>query len=377
MTEQERHEQVDLHFYRTHIAPVLPPTVLDFHTHIWRRDQWLSCPSLDAASPAGEGGSDVPSDGRAGRQYMVTTYDYSREQLLSDAKRMFPDRDYRAVVFGQPTPAVDTRRTNEYVVESAALGGLFPLMVVGRDLLPADRLKDEIQANAFLGFKVYLNWIGDDYGNLCIDDMIGDAEMRLADELGLVVLLHVPRSARLADGDVQKGVRSLAQRYPNSRLVLAHCGRCYSYEHMRASIGAVQDLENVYFDTSMVMDPLVLLLLFRHVDSSRVLFATDLPVAAMRGRRVQIMDHWVDVVAAGYPQSAFRVPAEGIRATFMSHEIVLAIRNAGEMAGLSQAELRRVFFDNGMAVLRHVQGGQHLARHEAQEPASDSQEDGV
>jgi len=40
--------------------------------------------------------------------------------------------------------------------------------------------------------------------------MLGPEEMELADELRLVVLLHVPRAGRLADPVVQAGVRDYA-----------------------------------------------------------------------------------------------------------------------------------------------------------------------
>ena len=48
-------------------------------------------------------------------QYMATELQYTVEQLLLDGSRMFPDREYQAVFFGQPTPAVDIWRTNEYI----------------------------------------------------------------------------------------------------------------------------------------------------------------------------------------------------------------------------------------------------------------------
>lgn len=48
--------------------------------------------------------------------------------------------------------------------------------------------------------------------------------------------------------------------------------------------------------------------------SGRLLFATDFPMAAMRARRVWVMDHWVDVVLPGYPASAYRVSGDTFRA---------------------------------------------------------------
>jgi hypothetical protein len=64
------------------------------------------------------------------------------------------------------------------------------------------------------------------------------------------------------------------------------------------------------------------------------------------------MDHWVDIVLEGYPASSYRVPANNIRATFMAYEIILAIKRAAERVGLSEQQLRAIYFDNGMNLLR-------------------------
>ena len=105
----------------------------------------------------------------------------------------------------------------------------------------------------------------------------------------------------------------------------------------------------------MVMDPVVLWTAMDAIGPERLLFATDFPVAAMRGRRVRVMDHWVDVVAPGYPESAFRVAGEDIHATYMAWEIALAIRQAGEMIGLTPAQVHAIFWDNGMKLLKQAQ----------------------
>jgi glutamate-1-semialdehyde 2,1-aminomutase len=285
---------------------------------------------------------------------MVVQEDYSVENLLADGKRMFPDRSYEAVCFGYPTPAADLDKTNSYAAQARKSGALYPLLIVGRETHESGKLGTIVQEHGFFGYKVLLNWQGDDYGSVRIEDMIGPGEMAVANELKLLVHLHVPRTGRIADPEVQSGVKRLSEDYPDASIVLAHCGRAYLPDEMRKSIGAVRDLPNVYFDTSMVMDPTVLQIVFENIESARVLFGTDFPVANMRGRRVYVMDHWVDVVLPGYPASPYRVAADNIRATFMAWEIVLAIRRAGEMAGLTKEQIEAVFWANGMALLKRV-----------------------
>ena len=124
---------------------------------------------------------------------------------------------------------------------------------------------------------------------------------------------------------------------------------------MKRAVHSIRDLTNVYMDTSMVMDPVALQMVLEEIDSSRVLFATDFPVPVMRGRRVYVMDHWVDLVLTGEPESNYRVQSDNMRATFMVYEIVLAIRRAAERIKLPQQKLTAIFFENGIDVLNKVQ----------------------
>ena len=340
MTEQEHYNQIDLPFYRAEIEPLLPPEVMDFHAHIWRKQDWQEVPW---------------EENEAGSKYMVTLPDYGLERLQADGQRIFPNRKYKAVCFGYPTPAADIESTDAYTAEAGKSGWVYSLMLAGKGLRSRAQIENRLRRDGSYGYKVLLNWFGDDYGNVTIEDMLSPVEMELAEKYRLVVLLHVPRSGRLADPEIQQGVRNLSKEYPHAQIVLAHCGRCYLPDEMKRAIKSIRDLDNVYMDTSMVMDPVALQMVLEEIDSSRVLFATDFPVPTMRGRRVYVMDHWVDLVFPGNAESTFRVQSENIRATFMVYEIVLAIRRAAEWVKLPEKKLTAIFHENGMKVLDRVQ----------------------
>jgi hypothetical protein len=358
MDTLERYEKIDIPFYKEKIAPFLPKKILDFHTHLWKYEHWIQ---HEVKSNLGINNSTALGTLKSAR-YMVTEVEYGVEKLQEDGRRMFPDKEYYAVVFGNPTPMCNLELTNMYISNVGSAKNLFPLMVVRKNMYSKDDLKSKIIEGGFFGYKVFLPWVGNDYGNIKVEDMIGSTELEVAEELGLVVILHVPGAQRLANPEVQDVVVRYANMYPNVNIVLAHCGRCYGYEEMKASINSIKYTENIYLDTSMVMDPIVLEIVFDNIDSKRVLYGTDLPVAAMRGRRVFVMDHWVDVVLEGYPESDFRVASNTIRATFMTWEIALAVRIAGEMAGLSNKEISCIFYDNGIKLLKNVRGGYLLRK---------------
>jgi len=334
----------DTVFYQNEIAPYLPPAVLDFHAHTWSSANWRATPW---------------ETDRPGGRYMVTQKEYPPEQLLADGAACFPDRPYLAVCFGYPTPVTDWPKDTAFVAKAArSFPTLFPLVLGGRELgLTRTDYEAVFQQTPFFGFKVFLNWLGDDYGDKRVEEMLGPAEMTLAGERGLIVLLHVPRAGRLADPIIGEGVRRLALDYPRARIVLAHCGRCYLPGEMKAALNHVRGAPNLWFDASMVMDPIVFQMIFDAFGPDRLLYATDFPVAAMKGRRVRVMDHWVDITLPGYPASAWRVQSEGIRAVFMAWEIILALRWAAEVSRLSETQHRSLYLENGLRLLQAVDDG--------------------
>ncbi|MEW5816728.1 MAG: amidohydrolase family protein [Spirochaetota bacterium] len=339
MTETEHYETIDMPFYHNEIKPLLPDEVLDFHAHIWSKKHWKTVPF---------------EDGSPGANYMVAATEYPVEQLLADSSRILPGKTYKAVCFGYPAPAADIGLTNNYTATAVENRNLFPLMLAGKGLSSAELLEKELIGKGFYGYKVFLNWFGDNYGNISIEDMLSEVEMKIADKYRLIVLLHVPQSGRLTDPVIQAGVKRLSGEYPEARIVLAHCGRCYLPDQMKNAVKAIKNLDNVYLDSSMVMEPLTLQILLEEIDSSRFVFGTDFPIPSMRGRRVYVMDHWVDLVLTGCEESAFRVQSDNFRASFMVYEIILAIRRAAERLKLSEKKLKEIFYENGMKLLETV-----------------------
>ena len=106
MNEQQRYETIDLPFYRSVLAPKLPPEVLDFHTHVWRRNQSRDHPLKTAHSSA------EASAGKPGGGYVATVLEYDADDLLRNARRMFPiGLTARCVSANRPQPSTWTPRT--------------------------------------------------------------------------------------------------------------------------------------------------------------------------------------------------------------------------------------------------------------------------
>ena len=48
------------------------------------------------------------------------------------------------------------------------------------------------------------------------------------DELGAIVMLHIPRNGRLKDPVNLAQIMEIKQEFPNIRLIIAHIGRAYT-----------------------------------------------------------------------------------------------------------------------------------------------------
>ena len=165
MTDEERYREIDLPFYQKEIAPMLPERVLDFHVHTWSAENW-TCPPWD----------------HAGGKYMVTTELYSPEQLLADGKACFPDRSYHAVCFGYPCPVADWAKDTAYIAAAAREHeNLWPLVLGGKGLEKSRQQYSEVIArDGFCGFKVILNWQGNDYGDVRVQSGLRSCGVRRA-----------------------------------------------------------------------------------------------------------------------------------------------------------------------------------------------------
>ena len=116
-------------FYYDEVSPMLPAKILDFHTHTWSSANWKFKPW------------ETQEDGG---KYMVTEEEYPPERLVGDGQRCFPDKEYSAVVFGYPTPAVDLEKDTQFVADAAKkYKNLYPLIMAGKDFkVSQEQLRD-------------------------------------------------------------------------------------------------------------------------------------------------------------------------------------------------------------------------------------------
>ena len=331
--ETTRHQRNQVIFDEEFDA-FLPPRILDFHIHVWN----------EAVIPPGQtfscGGHPLAA--------------YDLEMLAQDLADLYPGRETLGVCFGLPDTGYDLDRNNDYVADRCDHRRFFPLRLFDPQRDTPGQLWADLESKRFLGLKPYLNYVRKPDPNAVeIPEMLPDWAMEMVDRLGLIVMLHIPRSGRLADPLNQRQVVALCERYPRAQIVLAHVGRAYYLQNIVGHLDRLKELPNLYFDLAMLNHWEALEYLFQQADPRRLLYATDTPIALAPGKSVEINNQYTYVTPVPWELS---ISDEHHRLVFtaFAYEELRAIKKAVERLELGRDFVEGLFYENGMALLNRV-----------------------
>jgi hypothetical protein len=227
----------------------------------------------------------------------------------------------------------------------------------------AEEVERKVVQGGFLGIKVYLN-LAPPYlprQEIRIFDFLPPHQLELLHQKRWIVMLHVPRDARLRDPVNLAQIQQIERRYPGVRVILAHVGRAYCNEDVGGAFEVLQETERLVVDFSANTNAWVFERLIRALGPKRVLFGSDLPILRMRMRRICENGIYINLVpkglygdVSGDPNMREVSGEEAAGLTLFMYEELLAFRQAAERTGLSPSDLEDVFYNNGAAMIRAV-----------------------
>ena len=325
----------NLKIYREELEEFLPEKILDFHVHLKPKE--------------------VMSEDYIKNYPFKETYEtssYTLEEFRNDMNLNLEGKDISAVCFGFPLVEYDFNLGNRYIAKKCDSNRFFPLRMISpyEDI---QKVESEIKENRFLGYKPYLSFVEKAPEEVELLDMITPAQLELADEMGLIIMLHIPRKLRLADPLNLKQIKTVSKKYPNSRIVIAHTGRAYYLKNIVGNIEQIADFENVYIDLAMLNNWEVIEYLFNHFDRARILYGTDMPIAIMPGKSVEINNQYSYITPHKWRLSIQDVE-EKIKYTSFLYEEIRAIKKASQRANLSKREIQNIFYFNGGKLLDEI-----------------------
>ncbi|MDZ4860787.1 MAG: amidohydrolase family protein [Candidatus Hydrogenedentes bacterium] len=312
----------------------LPKRILDFHVHVFNRG--VAPPK----TPYSCGG------------HYIVHYDF--DDLSHDLDAAYPGRETSAVCFGMPIVGYDTALNNHYIGEASDNKRFFGLRLLDLENDSPDALRQDLESGKFAGVKPYPDYVRKpDVNAVEIHEMLPDWVMQPVNDLGLLVMLHIPRKARLADPLNQQQLVELCTRYPRAQIVLAHIGRAYYLKNVIGNLDSLKNLPNLYYDLAMVNHWEVMEHLFATVDAKKILYASDIPIALAPGKSVEINNQYTYVTPVPWALS-ISDEHKKLQFTGFLYEELRAIKKAVERLDTPRAFVEDLFYNNGMALLQRV-----------------------
>lgn len=339
--------EFDRQIYERELKDFLPAHMIDIHTHIWlERLRWQ-----------------MPSASETVRRTVTWPLLVARENSIADLQEtyrlMFPEKRVTPLTFSLCEDKRNLPVCNDYVQKCAKETG-YPALYFSKPEESAEQIERAIRGGGYLGLKSYLD-LSPEYipePEIRIYDFFPPCQLKKIDELGLIVMLHIPRNGRLKDPVNIAQILEIKQRFPRIKLILAHIGRAYCECDVGDAFERLAALGDLLFDFSANTSEHAMFHLLNAVGPKRVLFGSDLPIVRMRMRRIEENGTYINLIPPGLYGDPRQDPhlrevseKEGGRLTLFMYEEILAFKRAAGKAGLGKPDIEDVFFENARKLL--------------------------
>lgn len=335
--KQTTEQPLNKRIFKDEFEDFLPQKILDFHVHLF---------------PASAKPSNRPFS-CAGHPLKC----YTARQFFADCEAVYPGREVRAVFFGMPLQGWRQKVNDSYIMRTCDFRRGFPVRLFDPEHDRPEDVRNDVLAFGFVGLKpypAYVRRVSQD--KVRISDMLPDGVMAVADELCLLIILHLPRPGRLADPDNRKDIVRLCKRWPRAQVILAHVGRAYYLRNVIEGLDGLTDLPNLWFDTAMLNHWEVLAHLFKRANPRRILFGTDIPIALAPGKSVEINDQYTYITPVPWELSIDDQKGKIVFTSFLYEEL-RAIRRAVAEVDLDRTFVEGLFYRNGIHLLKQCMEG--------------------
>ncbi|MEA4965252.1 MAG: amidohydrolase family protein [Oscillospiraceae bacterium] len=334
----------DKQVYEEELRDFLPDKLLDVHAHVW----------LDRLN-----GAPRQAPGEIKRTVTwpsMVALDDSIEDLQETYRLLFPGKDVKALIFTSGGINADN---NAYVAESAKKAG-FPALYYSHPEESADEVEAEIRKGGFLGLKSYLD-LAPKYlpeAEIRIFDFFPKHQLRRLDEMGAIMMLHIPRNGRLKDPVNLAQILELKQEFPNIRVIIAHIGRAYTKGDVGNAFEMLDKAPDLMYDFCANCCEYAITELLRHAGPKHVMWGNDMPILRMRTRRIEENGTYINLVPPGLygdpsqDRHLREVSEEEAKTiTFFAYEEALAFKRACKTLGLTRQDVEDVTYNNAMGLI--------------------------
>lgn len=331
----------DRMIYASEIKDFLPSKMIDVHCHIWRSSDRLAAPAK-----TGEAKRTVTWPSLVASENTI-------EDLMETYRLMFPEQEVTPLMFAS-TDRETIPACNAYVRRNMEKTG-YPALYYSYPDQTAEELQRLILAGGYLGTKSYLN-LSPAYlpeAEIRVFDFFPPEQLAMLNDMGAIVMLHIPRHGRLKDPVNLMQILEIKKRFPRLRLIIAHIGRAYTPGDVGNAFEVLSETKDLMYDFCANTCEYAMTELLKAAGPDCVMFGSDFPILRMRTRRIEENGTYINLVPPGLygdvKQDAHLrevTKQEGEKLTFFMYEEILAFKRASQTVGLTKDEIGRCFYGN-------------------------------
>ena len=332
----------DRQVYEKELKDFLPDKIIDIHTHVW-----LNSLVKD----------DKQGSARAAFWPTLVAADNSIEDLQETYRLLFPDKQVSAMFFGSSRRG-SMHALNNYVAQCGKQSG-FPVLYYSSPDEDPEFLEEKIREGGFLGLKSFLN-LAPEYipeNEVRIFDFFPKNQLKKMNDMGAIVMLHIPRNKRLRDPVNIHQIIEFKREFPNIGLIIAHIGRAYCENDIGNAFEELSVCDDLMYDFSANCCEIAMEKLIKSVGTKRVMFGSDLPILRMRTRRITENNTYINLVPPGLYGDPNQDPhlrevseEEAKEITFFMYEELRSFKKVAEKLDLARGDIEDIFYNiaNGM-----------------------------
>ena len=286
-------------------------------------------------------------------------------QYKADFHPLMGDRDIRVNMLGSPEAGMVDPQTglpNDVFQNSVNIIKdqltRHPEICGATLVCPADTVEDIEKRIAYIGcpnltgLKVYhgLSVARKDTFQCEIGEYLPESAWEVANARHMTITLHMVKDKALADPANLAYIRDRAGRFPDAKLILAHCARSFAAWTAIENVDKVTGFDNVFFDFSAVCESPQMFMILKKAGIDKCMWGSDWTVSRLAGKCISIADsfYWI-----GEKDLARMAGETEFHSRLVGTENLMAVRQAFQMLELTRADAEKFFYKNAERIFLH------------------------
>jgi len=304
----------------------LPKQVFDAHAHIHLAK---ACPTFSGPKTTFSRAAATPEDYKADMAPVLPGVEVMRLNMLPMVDPVITEPSNGLRKLGNDHVRSMQERYPDNVFS--------PYIVAADDARCIDALTSHPGAR---GIKCYAYGAGKpDYESLAVGEYLPEAAWEVANAKGLPITLHLFRRAALADPENFAYINTMAKKYPNAKLILAHCARGFAAWPAVKMIRQLEDCGNIWFDMAAVCESGPMMACILKNAGKRTMWGSDYPICFNRGRAISL-GAWQTWLGDAQCSELDR--------GYVAGENLMAFYQAALLLDLDQTQIDDIFYNNAI-----------------------------